>query len=384
MGQRLSLAWKQLVFERMKLATAIAGVMVAVMLMWVQLGILAALYDSATTVHRSLHADLVVLSPLSETLNQIKPFSVRTLYRVRGHADVTAVGELLVGPVQWRNPEDGEQNQIQCYGIDPEAGWLRLPGVAEYARKLREDDTFLFDQRSRNVFGPVVAAVQAGRKFEVEVNQRKARAVGLTKVAASFGQQGNILTNRANFLRTHPGHPPEQVHLGLVRLAPGANVQGVKASLQRELAPEALVMTLAEFTELELRFWKSNAPVGFVFTMGTIVGFFIGFIVVYQILYTDVTNHLPHYATMKAIGFADGLVLRLVVRQGLILAILGYIPGSLLAIAFYQVVQWGTSIVVTPTWERAWWLLGLTCLMCLMSGAMATRKLRSADPADVV
>ena len=326
MTQRLPLAWKQLTFERMKLLTAVAGVMVAVMLMWVQLGILAALYDSATTVHRSLNADLVVFSPLTDTVNFVKPISVRTLYRIRGHPDVTAVGELLVGPVQWRNPDTGEEKQIQMYGIDPEEGWLDLPGLSEHAVALREEDTFLFDRQSRNEFGPVVLAVERGERYEVEISQRRSRVIGLTTVAASFGQAGNVITNRANFLRTHPGHSPQHVHIGLVRLRPGADVTAVKEYFRRTLAPEAVVMTRAEFVEFELRFWKTNAPVGFVFTMGTVVGFFIGFIVVYQILYTDVTNHLPHYATMKAMGFADRFLLRLVIRQGVILAILGYVP----------------------------------------------------------
>lgn len=383
MAQRLPLAWRQLTFERMKLVTAVAGVMVAVMLMWVQLGILAALYAGATTIHRNLTADLVVLHPLSQTLNQVKPFSSRTLYRVRGDGDVAAVGELLVGPAQWRAPGTGEQQQIQVFGLDAEAGWLTLPGLAEHGRALREDDTFLFDRRSRAVFGPVVATVEAGRRFEVELGQRRLRAVGLTTLAASFGQQGNVVTSRANFLRTHPAHPPEQVHLGLVKLRPGADVAAARDRFRRELAPEAIVLTPAEFVEYELRFWRTNAPVGFVFTMGTIVGFFIGFIVVYQILYTDVTNHLPYYATMKAIGFADGFLLRLVLRQGMLLAVLGYIPGSLFAIAFYRVIEIGTAIPVTPTWERAGLLFVLTCLMCFLSGAMATRRLRAADPADV-
>lgn len=143
------------------------------------------------------------------------------------------------------------------------------------------------------------------------------------------------------------------------------------------------MLTPAEFYAFELRFWKSNSPVGFVFTTGTVVGFFIGFIVVYQILYADVTNHLPYYATMKAMGFADGFLLRLVIRQGLILSVLGYVPGSLLALGFYKVMEAGTSIPVAPTWERAGLLFVLTTLMCFLSGAMATRRLRAADPADV-
>jgi putative ABC transport system permease protein len=383
MAQRIPLAWKQLSFHRTKLATALAGVMVAVMLMWVQLGILQSLYNGATVVHRNLTADLVVLSPLSETMNHVKPLSTRVLYRARGNPDVEAVGEMLVGPVDWRNPITGEKKQIQVYGLEPEEGWVNLPGLKEHVTELRAEDTFLYDRRSRAVFGPVVPALDRGERFEVELARRRLRAVGTTEMAASFGQQGNVVMTRANYLRTHPGHPREQVHMGFVRLRPGADVTAVQARLKDDLAGEALVMTPPELTEFELRFWKTNAPVGFIFTTGTVVGFFIGFIVVYQILYADVTNHLPYYATMKAMGFGDGFLLRLVIRQGMILSVLGYVPGSLLAIAFYKVVEAGTSIPVTPTLERAGVLFLLTTLMCFLSGAMATRRLRSADPADV-
>jgi putative ABC transport system permease protein len=383
MSQRIPLAWSQLTFQRMKLVTALAGVMVAVMLMWIQLGILAALYDSATVVHRNLLADLVLVNPLSETMNQVKPLSTRILYRTRGHPWVAAVGELLIGPAEWRNPFTGEKKQIQVYGLEPEEDWINLPGIREYARELRAEDTFLYNRRSRAVFGPVVAALDGGERFEVELSHRRMRAVGLTSMAASFGQQGNLITNRANFLRLHPGHPPEQVHVGMIRVRPEADVVAAQASLRRLLGADALVLTPREFVDFELRFWKSNAPVGFIFTMGTAVGFFIGFIVVYQILYADVTHHLPYYATMKAMGFPDGFLLKLVIREGMILSILGYLPGTLLAILFYQLIQAATSIPVTPTWDRAWKLFVLTCLMCFFSGVMATQRLRSADPADV-
>jgi putative ABC transport system permease protein len=383
MAQGSPLAFKQLAFERMKLVTAISGVMVAVMLMWIQLGMLAALYDSATVVHRGIKADLVVLHPLADTLNRLKPFSVRTLYRARGYPGVAAIGELLNGPVEWRHPVTGKLEQIQTYGLDPEEEWIDLPGVREHRFALRAADTLLYDRNSRAVFGPVVAALESGAGMSVELNHRLSQVVGLTSLAASFGQQGNIITSRANYLRLHPGHPPEQVHIGMIRLRPGEDTAMAKAVIGRMLAPEAMVMTPPEFVDFELRFWKANAPVGFIFTTGTAIGFFIGFVVVYQILYSDVTNNLPYFATMKAIGFSDRALLRLVVKQGLILSVLGYLPGSVLAIAFYQVIQAGTSIPVRPTWDRFWMLFALTFLMCLMSGAMATRKLRSADPADV-
>ncbi len=383
MPQNISLAFRQLAHDRMKFATAIAGVMVAVMLMWIQLGILAAVYESTTVIHRHITADLVVFHPLSENMNGLKPFSARTLYRVRGYPEVTSVGELMIGVVEWRRPDNGTIWKMQIYGIEVEEGWVNLPGLMTDGQSLREADTFLFDRNSRAVFGPVVQTFLAGKPFEVELNHRRARVVGLTSMAASFGQQGNIVTSRANYLRLLKQFSPDEVHLGFVRLRPGADIPKAQAYLRQVLAPEAVVMTPQEFTDFELLYLKQNAPVGFVFTMGAVAGFFIGFIVVYQILYTDVTNNLPNFATMKAIGFTDGALFRIVIRQGIILSVLGYIPGSILAIGFYQIIQAGTSIPVRPTWDRAWLLLGLTCLMCLMSGAMATRKLRAADPADV-
>jgi putative ABC transport system permease protein len=383
LAQNISLAFRQLTYDRMKFATAISGVMVAVMLMWIQLGILAAVYESTTVIHRHITADLVVFHPLSENMNGLKPFSVRTLYRVRGYPDVTGIGELLIGVVEWRRPDNGTIWKMQTYGIEVEEGWVDLPGLMTDGQSLREADTFLFDRNSRAVFGPVVQTFLDGKPFEVELNHRRARVVGLTSMAASFGQQGNIVTSRANYLRLLKQFSPDEVHLGFVRLRSGADVPKAQAYLRQILSPEAVVMTPQEFTDYELLYLKQNAPVGFVFTMGAVAGFFIGFIVVYQILYTDVTNNLPNFATMKAIGFTDGALFRIVIRQGIILSVLGYIPGSILAIGFYQIIQAGTSIPVRPTWDRAWLLLGLTCLMCLLSGAMATRKLRAADPADV-
>lgn len=284
MAQNIPLAWKQLTFERMKLSTAIAGVMVAVMLMWIQLGILATIYNSATEVHRNVKADLVVMHPLSENLTKMKPFSTRTLFRLRGHPDVTEVGELFVAPVEWRNPQTGEMKSIVVYGFDVDAVWLGLPGVREHAAELRMADTFLFDRNSKDVFGPVKPWLAEGKVFEVELSHRRCRPVGLTAVAASFGQEGSIITNRANFLRLHAEFSPNELHVGLVRLRPGADVKSAQEYFREELKGQAVVLTPKEFTEFELRFWKTNAPVGFIFTMGAAVGFFIGFIVVYQIL----------------------------------------------------------------------------------------------------
>jgi putative ABC transport system permease protein len=117
--------------------------------------------------------------------------------------------------------------------------------------------------------------------------------------------------------------------------------------------------------------------------MGAAVGFFIGFVVVYQILYTEVTNHLPQFATLKAMGFSNRYLLEVVLSQSLILAMLGYVPGFFMALGMYEVATKAIQMQFGMTWQRALTVFLLTIAMCAMSGAIAIRKARTADPADV-
>jgi putative ABC transport system permease protein len=142
-------------------------------------------------------------------------------------------------------------------------------------------------------------------------------------------------------------------------------------------------MTSKEFVAYEKNYWSTNSPIGFIFSMGMVIGFFVGFIVVYQILYTDVTNHLPQYATLKAIGYTDGYLLRLVLEEAAILAVIGYIPGTIIAGLLLKVAADATYLPLGLSLYRGIQLFAFTIIMCGFSAAMAVRKLRAADPADV-
>jgi len=75
------LAWLQLSHERMRLLIALAGIGFADILMFMQLGFRGALLDSATLIHEKIEADLVLISPQSEAIHLMKPFSRRGLYQ---------------------------------------------------------------------------------------------------------------------------------------------------------------------------------------------------------------------------------------------------------------------------------------------------------------
>lgn len=377
------IAWQQLSHGRIKLAVASAGVVVAVLLMLMQLGFLRAAYDSTLVVPRRVRAELVVLSPKTPTMFRASPLPRRVIYRVPAHPAVEAVQGVYLGTARWRNPWSLAEQSIFVYGLEPYEPLLDFEGLEAHRERLRRPDVVLFDEGARPNFGPVAAALRRGERVEAEVNRRRVEAVGLTRAGVTIGVDGNLVTSDTNFLRLFPGRPSGSLDLALVRLRPGADPPAVAAELARLLGPEARVLTREAFRDMEIKFLRENGPIEFIFTMGAAVGFFIGFVIVYQILYTDVNNHLPQFATLKAMGFTDGYLLRMVLSEALMLAVLGFLPGLLLSWALYAVAARVTLLPIAMTLDRVALVFGLTILMCGISGAVAVRKLRAADPADV-
>jgi putative ABC transport system permease protein len=383
MSQGIPLSWLQLVHEKMKLLAAIAGVMVSVVLMWMQLGLMHALFASAVVFHNRVDGQLFVVHSQYESLLRSKHFSSRLLYRLHRGAGVIDVFPISFGLADWKNPWDGESKSIQVYAVETEHCCLNAPGVSENLRALRDPDTFLFDRHARPGFGDVVGAFSRREPLTTEINRRKMHLRGITELGASFGVDGNLVTSQANFLRLFPQRKPGVIDLGIVRLSPDADILKLQKQFQSLLGKEVKVITRDEFKAIELKYWKTATPIGIIFSAGTVVGFFIGFIVVYQILYTDVTNHLPHYATMKAMGFSNSYLYRLVMGQSFYLAALGFVPGTIVAAVMYHVLGKATLLPLELSVPRGISLCIVTLLMCFVSGALAMRKLAAADPADV-
>lgn len=113
------------------------------------------------------------------------------------------------------------------------------------------------------------------------------------------------------------------------------------------------------------------------------MGFLVGVVIVYQVLHSDIADHLPQYATLKAMGYGNGFLLLTLAQESLILAILGYLPGLFLSLLLYHQIAVSTSLPVFMSTERALGVLLTTVLMCLTSATIASRKLVLADPAEI-
>lgn len=380
---RAPLGWLQLRHNPTRLAVALAGIGFAVLLVMMQLGFRAALFESAVRFHERFDYDVALFSTDSIFIVRPEPFSIRRLYQARGLEQVASVSPIYIAPGIWKNPWDFQQRAITILGVHPEDDLLHTPGYREARSLLGRQDVLLFDSESRPEFGPVAESFRRGERVKAEVQSREVEVVGLFEMGPSFGIDGIVFTSEDNWLRLFPDRSRENIQLGLIKLKPGSDADVARDELKDLLPKDVLVMTKADFVEREVKYWNGATPVGYIFSFGAIMGFVVGAIIVYQILFADVSEHLKEYGTLRAMGYPNRFVAGIVVQQAAILGILGYIPGLLAVHFLYGKAAHATHmpLYVTPT--RAIVVLLMTLAMCAISALLAVRKVRRLDPADV-
>lgn len=379
----LRLAWRQLRAERAKLASAIAGVMFACVLVFMQLGFRAALFDSATALLASMRADIFLIHPLTNV-----SFKPETLPRVRASQalalpEVAAAVPVYLAQATWRNPETGSRRAVQLVGFDTQSGVMDIPGLAPLAEALKRPDTMAFDRRSRPEFGDVARLLAARGPFDVQVGNRQMEVVGLIEIGPSFGADGNIVVSEVNFRRIMKERKASEVDLVAVKLRPGADREAAVARLRAILPADVAVLRGPELVAHERAYWETATPIGFIFAFGSLMGLIVGMVIVYQILFSDIASHLREYATLKAMGYSNLYLGRTVLSAALLLAVLGFIPGLGLSTLLYDIIGKGTFLPLAMDVARAAGVFALIFAMCAAAGLLAMRKLRDANPADM-
>ncbi len=377
------IGWLQVSHSKTKLLIASSGVVVAVMLMLVQLGIRRGAIDSSIAIAKRLTADVVIVSPRTKSV--FKPSSIprSVLQRAAAHPDVVRIQPLYFGTAVFRNPWSLQEFPISVYGLDADQPMMDLPGYEQQRSRLELADHLAFDLQSRPTFGPVAKELLAGNEVVTEVNRRQVHVVGSVSVGVSINTEGTLYVSPANFNRLFPSRDLGAVDIGLVRAKRDSDPDRLARELSEFLGSEVRVISQQGLVKAEENYLRETAPLDFIFGMGAVVGFFIGFVVVYQILYTEVANHLPHYATLKAMGFKQSYLVRVVLSQAFIFSVIGFIPGFVLALGIYNLATTAIQMPVLMTLGRATAVFVTTLLMCGLSAMMAIRRLSSAQPADV-
>lgn len=379
---RDKLAWLLLTRQKVRLLVAVAGIAFACILIFMQLGFLESLFLGATRPHDLLLADIVLAHPKQQTFFSPKSFPKSRVFQARALPEVESVSTVRLSSLPWRNPENGQHRMILVFGVDPAKPSFALPAVNENLDRLKLFRNVLFDEAARLDYGHIKDLLKKG-KVDVELNKKNVRVAGLFKIGASFAADGTVITSDTTFPYLVDRAEPNSVELGLVRLRPGSDAQAVKSALLRQFGSQVAVYTKAEFAEVEKKYWAEGTGIGFIFGLGVLVGFLVGVVIVYQILHSDVADHLPEYATLKAIGYNNEYLLKVVFQESIILSIAGFLPGFVISLILYQVAQDATSMPVYMTAARAGLVFVMALVMCTLSASIALRKLSQADPAEV-
>jgi putative ABC transport system permease protein len=267
--------------------------------------------------------------------------------------------------------------------FNPDDRVFTIDAINRQAEALKAPDTALFGELSRRAFGPIeVGTISA-------LARRPIRIVGTFRLGTDLVNDGSLIMSDQNFLRFFPDRRMAEpglrrVEVGLVRLAPEADREAIRARLDRALAPMGVdVLTKDAFMARERAFWKNRTPVGAVFLLGVALGMVVGLVICYQILSSDIADHMAEYATLKAMGRGNSFLVGIVVVEAILLAYLGFLPGVAICKVFSMGMVRSTGMFMDLSPGRAVMVLELTAIMCLGSALFAVRKLLSADPAEL-
>lgn len=380
------------------------GVGFALLLVFMQLGFQGAVSHTATNVYEHLEFDLVIRS--SDYMHLYEPGRLHrnNLNLAAGLEGVRSVTPFWIGLQNWRSIPNARQSEhpelfrpqflpLAIMGVAPDDPVFDLAEINSKQRLLTAEDRVLVDDSTRRDYGP-----WNGRKFgdedvnrSTEVGGRSVRVAGVFKLGTGLAANAALLTSDKGFDRAVPWDASQLVSLGLVRLEDAKDEQRVASELKQHLGKTSPsdrvaavdVMTRKQAIAWERQRWLWQTPIGLIFQLGVGLSLLVGAAIVYMVLATDVTDRLPEYATLLAMGYSYRYLCAVVLSQAITLGMAGFLIAWVVSEVLYRVTQNASGIPIAMNPERVIGVALLGGLVCLASGSLALRKVWKAEPASL-
>jgi putative ABC transport system permease protein len=378
----MPIGWLQLVSNKLRFAAAATGVGFACILVFVQLGMLGAFTKAMRISYTVFNADIMISASDSNGLAEGSYVARRRLYQALAVPGVKEALPVFVGKASWLRPADVRIEFITI-GIDPSRRSFIGPAIVD-SEPLKLASSALLDSRARGLDPSLVAKASPEHPLVIETNGRQVSVVGTTMLGAGFAGDGFMVVSDQTFLRLFPARSSAAPNHVLLRVDPGQDAKVVAERVRQALNTSAIkVQPFDQAIDGEINFQTTRRPVGLIFGFGVLIGILVGVVIVYQILSTDVADHLSEYATFKAMGFSPGFFRSIVLEEAVVLAVVGFVPALIVAVGIYAVMAKATNLPIAMSPERAGLVFLGTVLCCSLSGILAMRKLTQADPADL-
>ena len=371
----LKLALQLLTHERRRLVACVAGISFALILMLLQVGFRSALLDSAVELLRQLDADIVVMDKAKDPFLSRDPMPRERVYQSLSVPGVAESTPVWVNLLSWRNHDTDTFHPIRVIGTDPDHSSFLMNGIKENLNALRTLDNALVDSRSRSSYGDL-------NPDPAQIGTHQVNIAGQIELGTDFEVDGTMLVSEETFFRMSPaGH--DQVEMALLKLEPGANADRVVSQLRQSLPTDVVVLTKEALLARDLEYWETGTPISIILLVGVTLGMLVGVIICYQVLYTEVLDHLPEFATLKAMGYSDRFLEGVVLSEAVILSFFAVIPALLFASAMLSLLGWMSGLATGLDLSQMVQISLFSVGMCCFAAILALGKIRRLDPAEL-
>ena len=386
---RVPLAWLNLAHDRRRLGVRILGVAFAVFLMFVELGFWNALLDAPVELIKQFNGQIILVSKARYAMGIKEQFTTRRLAQARMAPNVASADAVYLEYTTsfWKDTGVIDKDRpgthaIRVIAFKPDRAVLTNPEVNAHRADLKILYNVMLDRKSKRTFGVVEPGIDR------ELADHTVHVADTFKLGTDFTSDGSVIMSDITYAHLFPNEltPDKTLNLadvGVVRVQAGADVEAVRRDVREILPEDVNVYTKDEFITIEQTYWQKATPIGFIFEFGLFMGFIVGAVICYQIISTDVAEHLPEFATLKAIGYQERFLSGVVLRESLWLAVLGFLPGLALSWLLYRGLDAWVGLPMRLTSLRILLIFGLTAAMCVASSLLALRKVATADPAEV-
>jgi putative ABC transport system permease protein len=368
------LAQRNLFHDKVRLAVTLTGIVFAVVLIVVELGLFVGFTVTTSNLIDNSGADLWVTSKHVPYVEQGVPFSERKVYQVRAVPGVAKAEKLITRWVEWKRP-DGRQESVQVVGlnVDENLGrpWNLVQGRVE---DLKRPDAIIMDEIYRQKLG----VDHAEQLFEI--NGKRARVVGFTQGIRAFTTSPYVFTTFKR-AQEYANVPDDQTTYILVKLAPGVHPEQVRHDIL-DRVKDVDVVTNREFSRMTQFYWMFTTGAGVAVLLAALLGLVVGFVVVAQTIYATTMDHLREFGTLKAMGAPNSYVYKVIIKQAAISAVIGYFLGMIVSVFVVHASQKGGAAILMPT-PMAIGMFFLTLFMCVGAALVSINKVTRLDPAMV-
>jgi len=379
---RLPIGWLQLTHNRTRFAAALAGVAFANVLVFVQLGIMNSMGAATLRPYEFFQADIMISAGDSNAMTDGGNVARQWLLQAMADPDVTDGMGLFLANVAW---DRGEKDiSLSTFGVDPVKPGFINPTIAGDLALLEVQDATILDRLARGLTKEEAAGVRPQTPLAFEAQGRTLVAYTTFAGGGGFGGDGYMFVSDQTFLSLFPARSSAAPDHILLKLRPGANLEAAIARLGRLISdPSLRIRSFAQAAQDDLTYQQTRRPTGIIFGFGVLIGVLVGLVIVYQVLSTDVADHLREYATFKAMGYGPGFFLGVVFEEALVLGIMGFIPGLIVGTGILTLMGKITTLPLGMSVSMAVSVFIGTVVFSALSGAIATRRLAAADPADL-